>query len=64
MTLAQYVKNGNPMLSNYTEAWACRIARINRKTLLAMQLDDIFKIPMAGEVAKREFDRWQNRGTL
>lgn len=58
MTLNEWVKQGNPMLSSYTAAWACQVARISINALRQMTLTEIFKIPMAGEVAKREVDRW------
>lgn len=46
------------MLSNHTSAWCCQVAMINEKSLRAMSLIDIFKIPYAGAVAQREITRW------
>lgn len=58
MKLSEWVKKGNPMLSNYTARWCCQVARITEKQLREMQLCDIWSIPAAGEVAKREYLRW------
>lgn len=60
MTLQDWVDAGNPMLSSYTAAWCCQVAGINEKQLRRMHLPDIWVIRDAGEVAKREYDRWMN----
>lgn len=60
MTLDDWVDFGNPMLSSYTAAWCCQVMCINEKQLRRMHLPDIWAIPGAGEVAKREYDRWMN----
>jgi len=59
MTLQEWVNKGNPMLSNFTTAWACQIKKIREKDLQAMELEEIYQIPQAGEVAKREILRWK-----
>lgn len=59
MTLQEWVDQGNPMLSNYTAAWCCKAAKIREKDLRTMELEDIYQIPMAGEVARREHLRWK-----
>lgn len=58
ITLEQWVKDGNNMLSNYTTRWACVTLNISEKQLRALSLDEIFSIPMVGEVAKREILRF------
>lgn len=62
MTLQEWVDNGSAMLSNYTSAWCCQIARISERQLRALPLHDVYAIPMAGELAKREHDRWIAEG--
>ena len=64
MTLQQYINQGNPMLSNYTSRWCCRERQIREKDLRAMELEEIYQIPMAGEVAKREVLRWKQFKTI
>jgi hypothetical protein len=64
MTLQEYVNQGNPMLSNHTSAWCCQVAKIREKDLRQMQLEDIYLIPQAGEVAKREVLRWRQMNIL
>lgn len=59
MKLSAWVKAGNPMLSNYTTAWACKTLNCREKDLRNMELEDIYRIPGAGEVAKREHLRWK-----
>ena len=58
MTLNQWVKNGCPMLSDYAAGWCCKILGVPVKHLREMELDRIYSIPQAGEVAKREHDSW------
>ncbi len=59
MILQEWVDQSNPMLSNHTAAWCCQVAKIRERDLKAMELENIYSIPMAGEVAKREILRWR-----
>ena len=61
MTLNQWVKNGCPMLSDYAAGWCCQILGVPVKHLREMELDRIYSIPQAGEVAKREHDSWSKK---
>lgn len=58
MTLKEWVRAGGNMLSDYTRAYCCNILQIPTKKLREMPLEDIFRIPGAGEVAKREILRF------
>jgi hypothetical protein len=59
MTLNNWVKNGNPMLSNWCAAWCCQEIGCNEKQLRDMHIHDIYALaPVAGKAAKREIDRW------
>ena len=64
MTLQEWVNEGNPMLSQMTAAWACQVAKIRGKDLRQMDLEDIYQIPMAGEVARREHLRWKQMNII
>lgn len=59
MTLDEWIKAGGNNLSNYTEAWCKQEARINGKQLREMELEDICRIPRAGEAARREIARFR-----
>ena len=59
MTLNNWVKNRNPMLSNWCSALCCQEIGCNEKQLRGMHIHDIYALaPLAGKVAKRELDRW------
>ena len=57
-TLGQWVAAGEAMLSNYTSVWLCSLLRCNERELRTLRLADIFAVPLAGMVAKRELSRW------
>lgn len=60
MTLNEWVRRGGNMLSNYTTAWECQVAMVSEKKLREMDLEDIYQIKGAGEVALREITRFRN----
>lgn len=58
MTLNEWVKNGNSMLSTMCSALCCLEIECNEKQLREMQIHDIYELaPLGGRLAKREIDR-------
>jgi len=64
MTLDQWIKKGGCMLSNYTEAYCCYVKKIAPEVLRGMDLRDIFAIPGAGNVARREIHEFARENNL
>ena len=64
MKLQEWVDRGNNMLSNYTSRWCCEIMDINEKQLRSMELEEIFHIRLAGNVARREIESFKRRNIL